>query len=396
MKEQKKCYNNYKWVAIFGLMLVIIVAITPNNKSSCASQAAIINQPLGHRVNIVNGITIVNGKPFFPFGFYHVSWKSKPEDLIKDMQDIAAVGFNTIHASATEVNSYAQFLNEADRLGIYVFSEQGIGLVNMVNSFKEKPAVLGWNIADDVDNGKLVPQEVLKFHQQAKLADPYHITYISGYSNKIKNFGNCADVLAMQSYPIGNGDDEISLTYDRVSLVRDAVAPYQKAVYANVQAFAWQNKKQGESHPIRIPTFDEVRNMTYQALLAGAKGIIYYTYHDNDWHLPSHPDLWAGMKTLVPEIKAINSLILNGIFKIIDVGVDKVIAGIWTYQNKALVVILNRSYARQEVSIAIPSKITNLKPMFENHPDKLALNGTRLSGFLKPLDVVVYQATNKI
>jgi hypothetical protein len=97
----------------------------------------------------------------------------------------------------------------------------------------------------------------------------------------------------MQSYPIGNGDDEISLTYDRISLARDAVSPDKKAVYANVQAFAWQNKKKGESHPIRVPTFDEVRNMTYQALLAGAKGIIYYTYHDEDWHLSSYPALWG-------------------------------------------------------------------------------------------------------
>ncbi|MEG4486048.1 hypothetical protein [Microcoleus sp. D2_18a_B4] len=396
MSKRKNWYKIYTLVALFVVMLVITVAITTNNNLACSSQAATINQSLNKSVNIVNGITIVNGKPFFPFGFYHVSWKSKPEELIKHMRDIAAAGFNTIHASATEVNSYDRFLNEAERLGIYVVSEQGIGLVNMVNSFKEKPAVLGWNIADDVDNGKLVPQEVLKFHQQVKLNDPNHITYISGYSNKIKEFASCADVIAMQSYPIGNGDDEISLTYDRVSLVRDAVAPYQKAVYANVQAFAWRRRKQGKLRPLRIPTFDEVRNMTYQALLAGAKGIIYYTYHDTGWHLPSHPDLWAKMKTLVPEIKTIDSLLLEGKLKIIDVGIEKVIAGIWTYQNKALVIVVNRSYDRQEVSLAIPSKITQLKRMFENHPDNLALNGTRLSGFLKPLDVAVYQATKEL
>ena len=136
--------------------------------------------------------------------------------------------------------------------------------------------------------------------------------------------------------------------------------------------------------------------MTYQALLAGAKGIIYYTYHDNDWHLPSYPDLWAGMKTLVPEIKAINSQILKGRLNIIDVRIRKVIAGIWTDQNQALIVVINSSYDRKEVSIAIPSKITKLKRMFENHPDNLTLNGTRLSGFLKPLDVVVYQGTKEL
>jgi hypothetical protein len=351
------------------------------------------------KVNIkADGTTLVNERPFFPFGFYHVSWQATAEARIQALEEIGLAGFNTIHASATNMNDYGEFLDRAEKLGVYVVTEQNVGLLNLINAFKHKPAVLGWNIADDVDNGKLVPQEVLKFHQQAKLADPHHITYISGYSKNIKEFGNCADVVAMQSYPIGNGDDEddeISLTYDRISLARDAVSPDKKAVYANVQAFAWQNTKKGESHPIRVPTFDEVRNMTYQALLAGAKGIIYYTYHDEDWHLSSYPALWGRMKTLVPEIKAISSLVLNGQLNKIDVGVEKVIAGMWREGKQSLIVIINRSYERRGVSITIPGNFSQIKPIFDNRPATLVLNANRLSGFLTPLDVEVYQATTE-
>lgn len=119
-------------------MLLIIMAITPNNQSTFSSPSGIKNQPLANGVNIVNGITIVNDKSFFPFGFYYISSSDpKVQDLIEDMRDIAAVGFNTIHASANEVNSHEIFLNEAARLGIYVISEQGIGLLNMINSFKK-------------------------------------------------------------------------------------------------------------------------------------------------------------------------------------------------------------------------------------------------------------------
>ncbi|WP_445247426.1 hypothetical protein [Microcoleus sp. OTE_8_concoct_300] len=386
-------------------MATLIVAFTGYNKivkftSSCpaAVAAPVTLTPKNQRIveTRVDGTTVIDKKPFFPFGFYHVSWESTAQERKSALRDIAAAGFNTIHASATNLNDYGEFLDQAERLGVYVLTEQNsIGLLNLINAFKQKPAVLGWNIADDVDNGKLVPQEVLKFHQQAKLADPHHITYISGYSNKIKQFGNCADVLAMQSYPIGNGNDEISLTYDRISLARDAVSRDKKAVYANVQAFAWQNTKKGESHPIRVPTFDEVRNMTYQALLAGAKGIIYYTYHDGDWHLSSYPALWAGMKTLVPEIKAISSLVLNGQLNKIDVGVEKVIAGMWKERNQSLIVIINRSYERRGVSIAIPGSFSQIKPIFDNRPATLVLNANRLSGFLTPLDVEVYQATTE-
>ena len=350
------------------------------------------------KVNIkADGTTLVNERPFFPFGFYHVSWESTAEELIQDIQEIGLAGFNTIHASATNLDDYGEFLDRAEKLGVYVVSEQiHVGLLNLINAFKHKPAVLGWNLADDVDNGRLVPEAVLKFHQQAKLADPHHITYITGYTENIEEFGKCADVVAMQSYPIGHAEeenDDISLTYDQISLVRDAVSPDKKAVYANVQAFAWEHTK--EPHSIRVPTFDEVRNMTYQALLGGAKGIIYYAYHDQLWHLSSHPALWAGMKTLVPEIKAISSLVLNGQLNKIDVGVEKVIAGMWREGNQSLIVIINRSYKRRGVSITIPGNFSQIKPIFDNRPATLVLNANRLSGFLTPLGVEVYQATTE-
>jgi hypothetical protein len=363
----------------------------PRNSSLITTKSAEVNINKSAKVNIkADGTTLVNERPFFPFGFYHVSWEATAEERIQDLQEIGLAGFNTIHASATNMNDYGEFLDRAEKLGVYVVTEQNVGLLNLINAFKHKPAVLGWNIGDDVDDGKLVAQGVVKVHQQAKLADPHHITYISGFTDNIKEFAKSADVVAMQSYPIDNADEEISSTYYRISLARDAVSPEKKAVYANLQAFAWENKKKGESH--RAPTFDEVRNMTYQALLGGAKGIIYYTYHDEIWHLSSYPALWAGMKTLVPEIKAISSLVLNGQLNKIDVGVEKVIAGMWREGNQSLIVIINGSYERRGVSIAIPGNFSQIKPIFDNRPATLVLNANRLSGFLTPLDVEVYQA----
>ena len=99
MNNRNNWYKNYILVALFVVMLLIVMVILPNNKLFSSSQG-IKNQSLTKSVNIVNGITIVNGKSFFPLGLYHVSWKSTAQDLIKDMHDIAAARFNTIHASA--------------------------------------------------------------------------------------------------------------------------------------------------------------------------------------------------------------------------------------------------------------------------------------------------------
>lgn len=103
----------------------------------------------------------------------------------------------------------------------------------------------------------------------------------------------------------------------------------------------------------------------------------------------------GGNENFSPEIKAISSLVLNGQLNKIDVGVEKVIAGMWREGNQSLIVIINRSYKRRGVSIAIPENFSQIKPIFDNRPATLVLNANRLSGFLTPLGIEVYQATTE-
>ena len=76
MMSLKTGYKTTKFLILLVLMLVIIIAISEKNKLSFLSETAMTNYPITITggVNIVNGITTINGKPFFPFGFYHVSW----------------------------------------------------------------------------------------------------------------------------------------------------------------------------------------------------------------------------------------------------------------------------------------------------------------------------------
>ena len=51
--------------------------------------------------------------------------------------------------------------------------------------------------------------------------------------------------------------------------------------------------------------------MTYQALVHGANGLVYYTYNDGGFSVREHPELWAEMKELVAEVKALSSVLLG-------------------------------------------------------------------------------------
>jgi len=343
-------------------------------------------------LKIVKGVTTVNGKPLFPLGFYHVSWQSTAVERIKAMQNIAKAGFNTIHVSSTtdinDESSYGDFLDRSAQQGIYVITEQQINLQNVVKEFKHKPAVLAWNIADDVNDGKQTPHDIRQLNHKIKSLDSNHITYISGYSDEIYKFENCSDIIAMQSYPIGN-NDEISSTYRRVSLTRETVAPFNGTVYANIQAFSWSDSQEHLKHPV-IPTFNEVRNMTYQALVAGAKGIIYYTYYDRSWYLPDHPQLWEGLKSLVPEIKTITPFLLQGSWRKIDINYPNIFGAIWVLNGQALAIVVNASdQAIDHLIISLPISVKNLHSSVPEISEMNFGQG-KLYGKIQPLAVHIY------
>ena len=403
LKEKYNLYKRFLFLVLFIISLIfsflgwgIMDSVLFSNDRKIFNYTGNQNMKVEIRAD---GTTMVNRKPFFPFGFYHVSWETTAQHRMDALRDLATAGFNTIHASATNLNDYGEFLDEATRLGVYVLTEQNkVGLVNLVKAFNKKTAVLGWSIADDVDSGDFTPNDVLESHHQAKTIAPNHLTYVSGYSRKIEHFTNCSDMIAMQAYPLifGNGG-ELSSVYSKILFTKEYVAKIShKAVYANLQTFDWaveepENPKYKQG--TRAPTFEEVRNMTYQSILAGAKGIIYYTYHDEVWHLPSaKPELWEKMKSLVPEIKAISSFVLNGDLKKIQAGEDNILAGSWQLGKEALAIVINTSFDREsDVAIELPGNILQANSMFTDYTGSMSFKNGKLSGLIKPVEVQVYR-----
>lgn len=360
----------------------------------CSQNNAIKSSVVANKVEISpDGMATIDGKSFFPFGFYHVSWGSTVEERRNHLQEIADAGFNIIHASfkpEENFNDYEEFLDEAARLGVRVITEFGleprISPLKIVNRFKHKPAVFGWNIADDAGVDKMnpiSPQQVLNLHCQIKNIDPNHITYISGSHYTLLKFANCADAIGYQSYPIGHQPEKpISLPHKRIAHIVASV-PQNRLVIANSQAFAWYY----ENSP--VPTFNEVRNMTYQAIVAGAKGIIYYTYYDEGtWYLPEHA-LWQKIQSLVPEIEKISPVLLEGERRKVNTGVGNLLLGVWTLKDRSLAIVINTDSDRgKQISLALPTD--SVQTVFANRSGDLKFENGKLSGLIPPLDVGVY------
>ena len=335
------------------------------------------------------------GKSFFPLGFYHVSNRLTAAQRMTALQDIAGAKFNVIHAGCSNLDDYSQFLDEAHRLGIYVITEfDRTNYRQIIERFKDKPAVLAWNIADDAGDHQS-KAEILDLHHKIKSIDPRHYTYISisGWSKKWSEFSDIADLNGSQSYPIGytlgnqvkglpNTLIEVNHTFN---LARAAASKQNRPFIANVQAFKWDQQ--------RSPTAKEVYNMTYQSLLAGVKGILFFAYDDGDKNqIRSNPLVWNKLKILAAEIDQLSPMLTDGKLTKLATNNLELLAGQWKYQNQLYIIIVNTSHSKViSTAIKIPIKKGLATAIFSDRPSGLKIKNEYLRGMVQPEDVHVYK-----
>jgi hypothetical protein len=203
------------------------------------------------------------------------------------VQQLGAGGFNTMAGQANNDSNYGAFLDTAAAQNVKVltiFTTGSYEDVSLVNTYKTKPAVLGWNVGDDADLDFTVA-DLQTQHQRVKAADPNHISSLSmTASARIGRYGNdeytkITDAPQMQMYPIFDGSSPDMNVGEAFNVWERFVRSSEKAnrvPIADVQTFNWERSGTAD----RWPTADEVDVMSYLALAAGTKGLLYYTFED--------------------------------------------------------------------------------------------------------------------
>lgn len=338
-----------------------------------------------------DGTILVDQQPFFPFGFYHLSWAATPAQRQRDVRALGAAGFNTLTTEAIDdqdLATYDTFLEDARAAGVKVVP-YGFSLQN-IKRFGRSPAVLGWKVADD-SNAQTTPQEIRKRVNEVRSASPDRLTYISlsvGYNRREPQYFGVADAVGNQSYPIG--DDDINVVYPVMRITVEEALRHGNVPIANLQTFSW-NDLNGRGG--NWPTPQEITNMTYQALSAGVKGVVYYAYRGPEAALDQHPDLWNATKRLAQEVRVLAPALSDGRRDTLAVPPrTPLLATVWTYGGRRTLVVVNTSRTRNVTlnNFPVPGGTPGLRPMFEGRARTLALQNGTLSGTLGPLDVQVY------
>jgi hypothetical protein len=352
-----------------------------------------IEHAFAANVSARDGKLVVDGKPFFPFGFF-----ANVGDPMRDLEAVGTNGFNAIHCNNKCDDAYYA---RAAQLGVYVIQEiWWPDPEASVQSSRNKSPVIAYYVADDMNykGSCALPQYtpaqigarsslIRSYDVAAPAAHPTTGALVLAPECTILEYADSVDILQGFSYPIENWDSPSTWLERNAQAIKMLVAAggSHKPVIADSQSFGWPGK--------RVPTPSESRNMNYAALALGVSGIMMYTLSDPDgFYLPHDaPDLWQELKTQAMEAQRLFDILLNGARTPLQAGEHNIYASAWTQGARMLVIVVNTDRVNtRTVDLQLPAgSNTRLKPPFPRYRTRLVSSEGALSGHIQPEGVQV-------
>ena len=317
-----------------------------------------------------------DGKPFFPIGTY-----GAPVDRYEKIRE----------AGYTFVVGGTGSLDAAEAAGLKMgVSIHGHGdgwldeIRKTVRAHRDHPALLFWMLFDEPGYNKA---DLMLIHDAYNLIyeeDPVHPVYLVITNPKVyETFGRCCDVLAVDTYPISRSDiSKVPENIARAYRVSDGDQP----VWHCGQLFSWPAD--------RYPTPQEHRLMTYSAIQAGTKAMLWYTYSWRGNALPETvPLLWEEHLKIMAELKELEPVIVYpGLGEKLGTGHHSLRATAKRGPGNSLTVFaVNVSEEKTVTSrIQLPTTFTgDIEVLFENRSQRIE-DGLLCDEF-SPLTVHIYQ-----
>jgi hypothetical protein len=283
---------------------------------------------LSHKPNEVKtdrltGGLIVNNLPFFPFGFYCYSPvnPSFPEEEV-------VRGFNMISPyqkiTPETMEDRKAYMDRCAQIGMKVHYNLlsvsgggGVGsslgnigddekkklMIDEIKTFMDHPALLGWYISDEPNGRKVSPGELENIYRTVREIDPWHpvsIVFMTPFLNA-KKYSGAFDIVMADPYPVP--DHPISMPGDAAAQLKNEFAG-KKPVWIVPQAFG------GGELWSREPTVQEIRSMTWQAIINGATGIQYFVRQGPNY-FPKSTATWSECGRMAVEAAELTPWLLS-------------------------------------------------------------------------------------
>jgi hypothetical protein len=350
----------------------------------------------------LEGGLIVNKKPFFPFGFYCYTpvYPTLPEEE-------AVKGFNMISPYQKIVpesfKERKEYMDRCAQLGMKVHYNLlsvsgggGVGsaidtlsyqqkkelLLNEINAFKDHPALLAWYIADEPNGNNMSPDSLVKIYKTIRDLDPWHpvsIVFMAPFLSS-KKYAAALDIVMADPYPL---PDLPASFVGNVTSTLSAAFKGKRPVWIVPQAFG------GGELWGREPTVQEIRSMTYQAIINGATGIQYFVRQGLNL-FPKSPATWGECGRMAIEIAELTPWLLSDEESIpVKTGSPNISVSSAQHNGQLMIMAVNKVNSPQRVNISISKSLSGkIKVLFENR--SINITGGYFSDPIQALGSQVY------
>ncbi len=315
-----------------------------------------------------DGTMLVDNKPFYPVFAYHLYKEHLPY--------AASIGVNVSQVQGgVTLSSIQGYLDAAETYGIKCLVPLYANMkpaghpdnvettTEIINALKDHPALLAWMVMDEATSHW--PDRWDLFYASYKLIrdlDPDHAVYIlQNNSAQFAEIAKYTDILAYDPYP--STRSVLTQHVAKNTNVATEGVEFEKPVWSLNKAYAAENIS-GNSRP--LPTIMEERHMWYQALMAGASVVGYYSYSDcitTDPPTPMHAldpakyDLYTGLVEFAKEEqKESYAFFLEHKYPVFaEVRDEDVWYSAYVKEGKVYMIVLNRYETEKTVDIPLES-----------------------------------------
>ena len=347
----------------------------------------------------------INNELFFPFGLY------VPNGYESELKEINRTHLNfivpfyecyrkTIRKTLDMINTtqngrikvlfHVQNIFEINRDTCELLNEEEDykKFVDTINEFKNDSLLIGWYINDEMPECFIdhIRNRTLIIHE----LDPDHPTIsVSNRRIRPKEFINTTDVFGMDYYPIGynNNTESVNCFWLHNDTYNQLLK--SKPMWPVPQIFDWTavTKHGAKTRP---PTLQEMKCMSWQAFIAGARGIIFYSILEIIGMNKTTPfeSRWKDVIELTDQIWEYKDMILS-IEKVdrIEYKENNNIAfKQWKYNGYNYIVIANLGRENQKFEINLINKYSVVKEFglgtFKQHDNIITFN-------IEPVDALM-------
>ncbi len=214
------------------------------------------------------------------------------------------------HALQEELNHARTQADHAYAVGDYKLSEE---LADEIwRKLGKEPPKPTLNISNAAQRAACVREGLLAGHTYLKSLDPDHPVWMNHAPRnqipQLRAFNEAADIVGCDIYPVppyrgGHSDiSDRSLSAVGAYTARMQIAAPYKPVWMVLQGFGWADidgsANEYDKREGRRPSYDELRFMAYDAIVRGARGILFWGTHA----IEKDSELWQDLLKLVREL----------------------------------------------------------------------------------------------